>query len=135
MSTLLDVMNSTREETISTHYGAASAELTEKIKLEPLRTTFHIYAGCVSKDVANEIACRFNRGGVKAIVGKTGMISTQYFLTVEVNLPENLHHHKKQVTPENFNQRNEQLKSEPEPPLESALDGEEKDKILPTLDD
>ena len=34
MTTLLENLNSTREEIIAIHYGAAIAELTDKIKTE-----------------------------------------------------------------------------------------------------
>lgn len=92
MATLLDTLNTSREETISKHYGAATAELKEKITAEPLKTVFHIYSGCVSKEITNEIAHRFNAGGVKATACKGGVVSTQYYLTVEVALPQELVH-------------------------------------------
>lgn len=92
MTTLLESLNTTREETIAKHYGAAAAELKDKITTEPLKTTFHIYAGCVSKEVSAEIAHRLNVGGLTATVCKSGLVSTQYYLTVEIELPENLVH-------------------------------------------
>jgi len=92
MATLLETLNTTREETLAKHYKAATTELDEKLKEEPLKTTFHIYAGCVSKDVTHEIAYRINSGGAKATVCKTGLVSTQYYLNVEVTLPEYLVH-------------------------------------------
>jgi hypothetical protein len=92
MATLLDTLNTTREEQISKHYGAATAELKDKIESEPLKTQFSIYSGCVSKEITSEIAHRFNIGGLKAVINKTGIVSTQYYLTVNVSLPENLVH-------------------------------------------
>ena len=95
MSSLLESINTTREETISTHYNAAVAELQEKVKSEPLKTTFHIYSGCISEKVTNEIAHRFTTGGLKASVTKSGMIGTNWSLTVIVDLPETLIHGEK----------------------------------------
>ena len=92
METLLETLNTTREETISLHYGAAAAELKEMVKKEPLRKLFHIKAGCVSEEITNEIAHRFNSGGVKTTPYKSGMLSTQHYLSVDVSLPENLVH-------------------------------------------
>ena len=92
MATLIETLNATREDTISTHYGAASAELKDKIKAEPLRTTFHVYAGCVSKPVTAEIAARFNSQGLKATPEVRGWVLAEHFLTVEVTLPESLVH-------------------------------------------
>ena len=105
----LENINIARENTITTHYSAAVAELEEKIKDEPLKTTFHIYAGCISKDVTNEIAHRFNQGGIKAVPTKGGFFVTQWYLTVETSLPVHLVHEevkpkeeevKEEVTPE-----------------------------------
>lgn len=92
MATLLETLNTSREETISKHYGAATAELKEKITAEPLKTVFNIYSGCVSKEITTEISHRFNAGGVKATECKGGVVSTQYYLTVEVALPQTLVH-------------------------------------------
>lgn len=92
MTTLLNTVNTIREETISTQYHAASAELQDKIKAEPLRTAFNIYSGCVSEDVTKEIAHRFNLGGTKAEVAKYGFFSTTWYLQVTINLPEELVH-------------------------------------------
>lgn len=108
MATLLETLNTSREETISKHYGAATAELKEKITAEPLKTVFHIYSGCVSKEITNEIAHRFNAGGVKATPQKGGVVSTQYYLTVEVDLPEVLVH------PEEVEPKREELEESKE---------------------
>ena len=90
METLLETLNTTREETISLHYGAATAELKEMVKKEPLRTLFIIRAGCVSEEITFEIARRFTSGGVKTTACKGGFVSTQHYLTVDVSLPEHL---------------------------------------------
>ena len=95
MATVLDTINVIREETISIHYSAAFAELQDKVKAEPLRTVFHIYSGCVSEKVAAEIAHRFVNGGIKAIPSKTGVVSTQHYLIVDVALPQNFIHEEK----------------------------------------
>jgi hypothetical protein len=92
MTELLATVNNIREETITTQYNAAFAELQDKIKTEPLRTNFDIYSGCVSEEVAKEIAHRFNIGGTKATVAKYGFLLTAWYLQVEINLPENLVH-------------------------------------------
>jgi len=87
---LLETLNLSREETISKHYGAALAELREKIRAEPLRTTFRISAGCVSKDITNEIARRLNAEGIKAIYGCGYIFYNYFFLTIETALPSHL---------------------------------------------
>lgn len=92
MAALLETLNITREETISDHYGAASAELKHKIQAEPLRTTFNIFSGCVSKEITTEISHRFNAAGLKTNIVKSGIVSTTYSLSVEVALPEHLLH-------------------------------------------
>ena len=92
MASLLENINNARENTIATHYAAASAQLEEFIKSEPLKTSFYIDAGCVSKDVTNEIAFRFNQEGIKSTVCKGGFLRTQWYLTVEPTLPVHLVH-------------------------------------------
>lgn len=88
-ASLLDTLNASREETIVKHYGAASAELQEKIKSEPLRTSFQISAGCVSKDVTDEIARRFNDSGIDA-TSHGGFFRTYFYVKVKVSLPSHL---------------------------------------------
>jgi len=95
MSNLLQVFNKAREEAMNKHYDAAIYELKDKVVNEPLKTTFLIYSGCVSKDVASEIAFRFNEQGIKASLCTTLM--QKFYLEVEVNLPENLIHKKSEV--------------------------------------
>jgi hypothetical protein len=111
MATLLETLNTTREETISLHYGAAAAELKDMVKKEPLRKLFYIKAGCVSEEITNEISHRFNAGGVNSTPSKGGIVSTQYYLTVDVTLPDNLIHP-------------EDKKEEPQPELPEELKSE-----------
>lgn len=91
MSTLLETVNTTRENTIATHYAAAAAELEEKIRAEPLKRVFIIHAGCVSDQVMEEIAHRFKIGGVKATPVKSGYITRAYIIA-EPDLPTTLIH-------------------------------------------
>ena len=88
--TLLTNLNTSRETTISKHYDASIAELNEKVASEPLRTSFHIKAGCISKEVTEEIAKRFVSGGLSASPCKGGLLSTFHYLNVEVTLPDHL---------------------------------------------
>jgi hypothetical protein len=90
MANLLETLNTSREETISKHYGAAFAELKGLVEAEPLKTEFNIYAGCVSDLITKEISRRLEAGGVKSTVRKSGVVTTQYYLNVKVDLPENL---------------------------------------------
>jgi hypothetical protein len=92
MATLIETINSTREDTLSLHHGAALAELQDKIKNQPLKTKYYVYSGCVSSDIANEIAHRFNNGGIKTNVCTSGLMSTQYYLTIDIVLPNTLNH-------------------------------------------
>ena len=92
MTTLLDTLNITREETLSLHYRAAMTELQEHIKNKPLTTKYDIFSGCVSFDIATEIAHRFNSKGVKTTLNKTGLLKTTYYLTIDLSLPDNLTH-------------------------------------------
>ena len=93
MEKLLDTINKTREEIITKHYRAAVAELKEKIAEEPLKTKFHIHSGCVSKQIAEEIAFRLMKEGMKEVkIIQTGILLSTYVLSVKINLPENLIH-------------------------------------------
>ncbi len=92
MSTVLEILNSTRDETITTHYDAALAELKEKLAANPLETTFIVNSGCPNKEVANEICRRLNNGGVKASLCRSGILSSKYYLSVSVDLPDHLVH-------------------------------------------
>ena len=89
-ATLLDTINASREETISKHYGAAFAELQDKVQKKPLETTFYIRAGCVSEDVAVEIAKRLQAGGIDAACCIGGIFRSYYYLAVTANLPLHL---------------------------------------------
>lgn len=111
MASLLETLNTIREDTISLHYGASAAELRDMVRKEPLRKVFYIKAGCVSEEITNEISRRFNLGGVHATPCKGGIVSTQYYLTVDVTLPENLIH-------------SEDKKEEPQPELPEELKSE-----------
>jgi hypothetical protein len=89
MTTLVDTLNTTRENTISLHYDAALTELKEKVKNEPLRTNFHIRAGCVSDEESVEITRRLNANGIKAAYVPKGFFSSR-FIDVTVSLPPSL---------------------------------------------
>jgi len=66
---LSDIIIETRERTITTAYNAAVAELKSLIEKNPFQTTFNISAGCVSEEMTEEIARRFNLDmSIKAIV-------------------------------------------------------------------
>jgi len=106
----LENINTARENTIATHYAASIAELEEKVKNEPLKTSFHIYAGCVSKDVTQEIAHRFNQGGIKATPVKGGFFTTQWYITVETTLPGHLIH--EEIKPEEKVEESKEVISE-----------------------
>lgn len=87
MSTSLhELVTKTREETIVFHYKAAVAELTEKIKENPFKISFNIYAGCISPELTSEICKRFNSSGVKTEIYKGGVVTSQQCLVVEVPL-------------------------------------------------
>lgn len=89
---LLEVINATREKIIVNQYNKAFFDLIEKITFEPLQTKFYIYSGCSSKQIADELAIRFSRDGVKTVVRRTGILDYQYYLDMEINLPSNLIH-------------------------------------------
>jgi hypothetical protein len=66
---LSDIINDTRERTITTAFNAAVAELKSLIEKNPFQTTFNITAGCVSEEMTEEISRRFNLDiHVKSIV-------------------------------------------------------------------
>ncbi len=92
MTDLLTTINNIREETLSAHYNAAVAELQEKIKQNPLKSTFFIYSGCVSEEITSEIAYRFQNGNLKAEVRTSGLVSSIYYLEITVALPSTLIH-------------------------------------------
>jgi hypothetical protein len=98
MSSLIETINNTREDILSLHHGAALAELKDKIKNDPLKTHYYVYSGCISNDIANEISHRFNKGGIKTIVCKYGIISTQYYLSIDLSLPNDLKHTQETTT-------------------------------------
>lgn len=88
MTTVVNKLDEIREETINVHYLSATAELFDKLKVEPLRTKFTIYSGCVSAPIASEISHRLNTEGLACKVMTSGYVSRVYYLDVEVALPE-----------------------------------------------
>lgn len=93
MDTLAKTISNIRDETLNIHFGAALAELKDKIKCEPLRTTFYIYSGCVSKEVTAEIAHRFAAGNnCIATCHSTGLLTSTFYLKVKIALPDHLVH-------------------------------------------
>lgn len=92
LPTLLDTINTIRETTIASHYNAAVADLQDKIKNNPLQTKFTIYSGCVSEEIAREIASRIQTTNITATVQSTGFFTTTYYLEIEVALPASLIH-------------------------------------------
>jgi hypothetical protein len=92
MATLLENINNIRENTIATHYAAARAQLEESIAANALKTSFCVSAGCISKEITQEIAHRFNQEGIKSTVTKGGFFTTQWYITAEPALPSNLVH-------------------------------------------
>jgi hypothetical protein len=90
--TLANTISTIREETLAAHYDAAFTELKELVKQSPMQTVFHVYQGCVSKDVATEIAHRFSVGnGYKAAVC-TSFLGRNVYLEVTMPLPAHLIH-------------------------------------------
>ena len=98
MTTFVDSLNNIREETILTHYRAAEAELKDQIKKEPLKIYFHIYTGCVSREIAGEIAHRFNSEGIVTVVKSDGLFGQCYYLSITFSLPDSLVHEKKSTS-------------------------------------
>jgi hypothetical protein len=90
LDTLMDTINNIRETTIASHYNAAVADLQDQIKNSPLQTKFVIYSGCVSEEIALEIASRIQTVHITASVQTTGFFTTTYYLAVEVALPASL---------------------------------------------
>ncbi len=82
MTTLADTINNTREFTISSNYNAAVNELKHLIEKNPFAVTFTITAGCISIEMTNEIAKRFNSGNVKAIVTPQSLVSKGFSILV-----------------------------------------------------
>jgi len=90
MSSILETVNNKREETISKHFDAALEDLQTQIQATPLQTKFYVYAGCVSGDITKEIANRFVKGNVKATANSSGLITSSWYLTIDIELPESL---------------------------------------------
>ncbi len=89
---LLETLNISREDTIVRHYRAATAQLKQIISSDPLISKVTITAGCVSEDIAKEIAYRFNNQGLKSTINVSGLFKNNYYLEVEIPLPESLTH-------------------------------------------
>lgn len=90
--TLANTINTLRDETLALHYELAFNKLKELVVQSPMQTVFHIYDGCISKEVATEIAHRFSVGnGYKAVVC-TAFISRTVYLEVTMPLPQHLIH-------------------------------------------
>jgi len=91
--TSLHDLHLTRESTLAAHYAAAIAELTDKVRASPLKTEFHVYAGCVSEEICQELARRFNQDErLKAFPCSYGFLTTAHYLTVTYELPPSLAH-------------------------------------------
>lgn len=88
---LVTIINTIREEQLSLHYQAAFIELKELVKNEPLKTVFCVYSGCISTDVATEIAHRLSVDDYTATVCSS-FLSSKVYLEVKMPLPENLIH-------------------------------------------
>jgi hypothetical protein len=95
MPSIIDSLNNMREVTISIHHEAALAELKEKVENEPLKTNFHIRAGCVSDEVSGEIVRRLIASGIQATFVPSGFFSSRY-IDVNVSLPKSLEPEKKE---------------------------------------
>ena len=93
METFVADINKLREDTIAKHFLAAYEELKSKIVEAPLQLVYKIQAGCVSKEIATEIAHRFSVGnGYTATVCANGLITSTFSLEVKLPLPANLIH-------------------------------------------
>jgi hypothetical protein len=90
MTSLIQSINTKREETIAKHYEEALSDLQKQVELNPLQTKFFIYAGCVSSEITKEIARRFNLEGIKTEVCRSGLLTSTWYLDVEAELPESL---------------------------------------------
>ena len=68
---LRELVNKQREEIIMKNYLAAVEQLKSLIDDQPFGETFTITAGCPSERMAKEVAKRFNKNEVKAIVNQS----------------------------------------------------------------
>ena len=89
---LITIINTLREETISSHYQLALVELKDRVKNEPLTVSFYVYSGCISKDVATEIAHRLSVGDGYTATVCSSMLTSKFYLEVNMPLPEHLIH-------------------------------------------
>lgn len=79
-----------RLEEIDKHSRAATAELRQKIKDDPLETNFTLYSGCPNVKIAKEVAHRFKQQNISSEVNVSvwGTIT----IKVVVDLPQSLIH-------------------------------------------
>ena len=91
MASLVDNLNSKREDVLSHNYNLAVAQVHDEIENNPFKTEFIITSGCTDKNVLEEVCRRFNAGGVKATVYDNGsMLKSLWCLKVDLPLPESL---------------------------------------------
>lgn len=83
--TLLEILNSQREEIISKKYELAVSELKSKLAIDPLGKEFIIYNGVETPELAIELAARFVNDGIKAVVRATGIFTTSHHLVINLN--------------------------------------------------
>ena len=89
MASLVDNLNSKREDVLSHNYNLAVAQVHDEIENNPFKTEFIITSGCADKNVLEEVCRRFNAGGVKAIVYDNGsMLKSLWCLKVDFPLSE-----------------------------------------------
>lgn len=119
IASLLDTINNIRETTITSHYNAAVADLQDQIKNSPLQTKFIVYSGCVSEEIAREIASRIQTSNITATVQTTGFFTTTYYLDIEVGLPASLIH---EVKPESKTSEVDEPVKEEIKPVTSVVD-------------
>ncbi|HSW77047.1 MAG TPA: hypothetical protein VLG50_08365 [Candidatus Saccharimonadales bacterium] len=81
------IINATREETICNNYNAAVAQIKNLVEKNPFQTSFKVDAGCISSEMTNEIARRFNQGGIKAAVSENGIVTSGWNIHITCPLP------------------------------------------------
>lgn len=65
---IITKINETREKTILTYYNQAYSEIRSTIRSNPFITEFDISAGCISKEITDEICNRLNKEGLTSEV-------------------------------------------------------------------
>ena len=72
---LSDIIYNKREQSVLACLNAAIEQIKDLVETNPFQTTFNIFSGCVSLEMTNEIARRFNMNkGIRAIVQQNGMM-------------------------------------------------------------